>query len=272
MPTRRRWSFAPGALLLLAPCVAPIAAQDGPVLWYRQPAASWNEALPVGNGRHGAMVFGRTAHERIQLNVDSLWAGRPEDRDRAGAAQHLAKARELLFAGQHREAEQLVQREFMSERWVRSHQTLGELSLAFPGHERVEDYRRELDLRDGIATVRYRLDGTTYTREVFAGGGAVVVHLTSDRPGAITVTARLARPEHAEVVRDGDALCMTGRADAGERHEGVRFAAVLLAGVEGVRLREPVEGGPAELCVEGADAVTWLVTAETDYRRPGRTS
>jgi alpha-L-fucosidase 2 len=136
-----------------------LAAQDdGPTLWYRQPAAKWTEALPVGNGELGAMVFGGTAKERVQLNIDSLWAGKPEGRDRKGAHVHLAKAREMLFAGQYREAEELVQKEFMSERQVRSHQTLGDLLLEFPGHEEVEDYRRELNLRDGIVTVRYRVN------------------------------------------------------------------------------------------------------------------
>ena len=124
--------------------VALVAQDPAAVLWYRQPAQNWNEALPVGNGRLGAMVFGGSGCERIQLNIDSLWAGKPEDRDRKGAHEHLQKARQMLFAGQYREAEQLVQKEFMAERCVRSYQTLGDLELTFPGHEAATDYRREL--------------------------------------------------------------------------------------------------------------------------------
>ena len=126
------------AVLLLAASLA--AQQPANTLWYRQPAKSWNEALPIGNGKLGAMVFGRTANERIQCNIDSLWAGSRVDRDRKGAYEHLGKARQLLFDGKYREAEQLVQREFMSKRWIRSHQTLGDLELVFPGHDKVEGY------------------------------------------------------------------------------------------------------------------------------------
>ena len=113
--------------LVLLSCSASIAAQESPAtLWFDRPAAKWTEALPIGNGRLGAMVFGGPGAERLQLNVDSLWAGAPSDRDRHGAVQHLARARELLFAGKYREGEQLVQEQFMSERQVRSHQTLGD--------------------------------------------------------------------------------------------------------------------------------------------------
>lgn len=260
---------------LLAPIVAllsvSLAAQhDHPVLWYRQPAKNWNQALPVGNGRLGAMVFGDTACERIQLNLDSLWAGKPEDRDRKGAHVHLQKARELLFAGEYREAEQLVQKQFMSERWVRSHQTLGDLELTFPGHEGATDYRRALNLRDGIATVSYRVGEATFTREVFvsAANDVVVVRVTCDRPNAITMNVKLSRQESATTeYRDG-ALSMSGRANAGKKHEGVEFEAHLRSHHDGgERHDRSTEPSPA-LGFVAANAVTLVLGAATDFAYP----
>lgn len=241
---------------------APAAAQQAPIgLWYRQPAEKWTEALPVGNGRLGAMVFGRTAEERIQLNLDSLWAGRPVDRDRRGAHVHLGEARELLFAGRYREAEQLVQAEFLSERWVRSHQTLGDLLMTFPGHEEVEDYRRELDLREGVVRVRYRVGDTTFTREVFASNLGLVVRISADRGSAIDVDATLSRAAAATVVRVGDRLEMSGVANDGKEHEGVEFLAALRARIEGGKL-VAADDGPPRLRVRGADEVVLLLAGE----------
>lgn len=250
-------------------------SQEAPFsLWYRQPAENWNQALPVGNGRLGAMVFGRTAAERIQCNIDSLWAGAPVDRDRAGASKHLAKARELLFAGKYREGGQLVQKEFMSERWIRSHQTLGDLLLTFDGHEQVTDYRRELDLRDGIVTVRYRVGPTTFTREVFAQAqdDVVVVHLTADTPKAVSVAARMQRKGPAvDVAVDGTMMTLEGRADRGKRHEGTSFAGVLWMMQKGGKL-VPATGNEAVLQVENADEVTFLLAGATDFeaRKTGK--
>ena len=245
-----------------------VAGQDpGPSLWYRKPAEQWTEALPVGNGRLGAMVFGGTGRERLQLNVDSLWAGAPADRDRKGARRHLAEARKLLFAGDYRAAEQLVQKEFMSERWVRSHQTLGDLTLTFPGHAEVEDYRRELRLRDGIVRVSYRVGQTTFSREVFVpvGDAPIVVRLLADRPGAIDVDAALGRPGEVRLHGDGDTIRMTGRADRGKAHPGVEFAAVLTAKHDGGTLAVTTgEGGP-RLRVRGATEVWLGVGAATSF-------
>jgi len=261
-------AIAPLLALLVSSSLA--AQMDPPGLWYRQPAKNWNEALPVGNGQLGAMVFGRPGAERVQLNIDSLWAGKPVGRDRKGARRHLGRARELLFEGDYRQAEQLVQREFMSERWIRSHQTLGDLLLDVPGHKQVGNYQRRLDLRTGIATTSYQVDGTTFTREVFAQAqdGVIVVHLSADRAGAVSVQARLTRSENAVTERDGEFLTMQGKADQHEPHEGVAFAAAMQVLHQGGRLLDAVEGGPPELRVLDADSVTFVLAAATDYHVP----
>ena len=254
------------AVLLLAASLT--AQQPANTLWYRQPAKSWNEALPIGNGKLGAMVFGRTANERIQCNIDSLWAGSRVDRDRKGAYEHLGKARQLLFDGKYREAEQLVQREFMSKRWIRSHQTLGDLELVFPGHDKVEGYRRELNLRDGIAKVTYRVGETTFTREVFAQAhnDVVVVRLTADKVGAIEVKAALGRKGPVEFGGEGPILSMEGQANKGKEHEGTSFYAALMLLHEGGAFARSSEAEPV-LHVAGADSVTFLLAAETDFRK-----
>jgi len=254
------------ALQVLVLSVALAAQDPAPALWYRQPAKNWNQALPVGNGQLGAMVFGRPAKERIQCNVDSLWAGGSVDRDRKGVSAHLDEARRLLFAGKYREAEKLVQKEFMSERWIRSHQTLGDIELTFPGHEAATDYRRELNLRDGIVKVTYRVGETTFTREVFAQqqNNVIVVHVTADKPGSIEVLARMSRKGPVETKCEDSFFTMSGRANQGKKHAGTEFASVLRVMHEGGALASKT-GADGNLRVTGADAVTFLMAAATDF-------
>jgi alpha-L-fucosidase 2 len=165
-------------------------------LWYRQPAKLWVEALPVGNGRLGAMVFGGTAHERIQFNEQTVWTGEPHDYSHPGAYRYLAQIRELLWQGKQKEAEDLAMREFMSVPVrQRAYQSFGDLLLDFPDVREAEvtDYRRELNLDTAIASVQYKSAGVTYRREVFASYPAkvIVVRLSADKPGSISFSAGL---------------------------------------------------------------------------------
>ena len=253
---------------LLVPITAPIQASGAGrnlKLWYQQPAAEWNEALPVGNGRLGAMVFGGVGEEHLQLNEDTLWGGHRRDRDREGGRPHIDRARELIFAGQVAEAEKLVKSQVLAERLVRSYQTLGDLWMRFDHHEDPRDYRRELDLDTGIARVTYRLGNALFTREVFASNPnqALVVHLTCDQPGRISLSARLDRPADATVsVGQEDTIELQGQATQGGEHKGVRFHARLMAQTSGGQ----TSAGRNGLRIEGADEVTLLLVAATDYR------
>ena len=120
-------------------------------LWYREPAAAWNEALPLGNGRLGAMVFGNTAKERIQFNEETLWTGGPYDPSREGGAASLEEIRRLLFSGEYARAHDLFGRTMMGIPYEQmKYQPLGDLWLSLPGHEQVSDYRRELMLDEAI--------------------------------------------------------------------------------------------------------------------------
>ena len=238
---------------------------SGMKLWYRQPAKEWTEALPVGNGRLGAMVFGTVETERLQLNEDTVWAGHPLDRDRVGAYEHLAEARRLVFEGKYSEAQRLVQREFMGERLIRSYQTLGDLVLRFQHGPAVTDYRRELDLDTAIASVTYRAGDVSFTREVFSSpvDQCIVVRLSSDKPAQITFDAALSRPEDFAVeVMAPERLVMSGRATMQGEHKGVTFEAQLRIIPEGGKLTATDTG----LRLENADAATLLIVAATDYR------
>ena len=274
-------------------------------LWYRQPAAGFAEALPLGNGRLGAMVFGGIERERLLLNEDTLWSGAgPQDTANDAALGHLEGLRRLvLSARDYHGADAEAQR--MQGHHTQSYLCLGDLWLAFPPATPggvaaagalgapVEDYRRELDLDTAIATVHYRLGGITYRREalVSAPDGVLVLRITADRPGAVSLTATLTSPLWSRVeclaletlvlrgqapVRAAPHEAGTGRPlvygegeDAeGDGTGGMRFEARLQLAAEGGR--RTVDGRGLRL--EGADAVTLVLAAATSFagseRRP----
>ncbi len=234
-------------------------------LWYRQPAKEWTEALPVGNGRLGAMVFGGADTERIQLNEDTIWAGHPIDRDRVGAYKHLPAVRRMLFEGKYAEAQDLVQKEFFGPRWIRSYQTLGDLHLQFDATGNVTEYRRELNLDTAIASVRYQQNGATFTREVLSSpiDQCIVVRISCDKPGMVGFIAKLSRPSDASVeLASPDKIIMKGLAKQDDGHEGVAFESHLQIVPEGGELTAS-DGG---LRVQKANAVTLLLVATGNYR------
>ncbi len=180
---------------------APPPPQPRTTLWYRQPAADWNQALPLGNGRLGAMVFGGIEHELLQLNETTLWSGRPHSYAIKGASSNLPEVRRLLFAGQNNAAAELAGKTMMGSPVLQqSYQPLGDLDLRFDApkgaRDEVFDYRRELDVRDGIARVRYKVGDVTFTRECFisAPDQVLVVHLTADRADALNFSAAITSP------------------------------------------------------------------------------
>ncbi|MBM3239903.1 glycoside hydrolase family 95 protein [Candidatus Poribacteria bacterium] len=247
---------------------------DDMKLWYRQPAQEWVEALPIGNGRLGAMVFGGIQRERIQLNEDSVWSGKPVEQDKPDAAKYLADARQLLFEGKYAEAQRLVEEKMMGLRLEGSthcYQTLGDLELIFEQHSEVSDYRRELDLDSAIARVSYRIGDATFTREVFSSAvdQAIVVRLACDNPpltppkewkSMLTFDVNLSRPSNASIETvKSDLIVMRGHINNGN---GVKFSAQLRVIPEGGKLLVTDRG----VRVEKADAVTLLLVAATNYR------
>jgi alpha-L-fucosidase 2 len=158
-------------------------------LWYKKPAAVWEEALPIGNGRLGAMIFGAPAVDHIQFNEETLWAGEPHDYSHTGAYRYLGEIRDLLRQGKQKEAEDLALREFMSVPIrQQKYQPFGDLWLSFPGHLKVDGYRRELDISNAVCKTSYAVGDTMFTREYIAScpGNIIAINLTSDKKNALT--------------------------------------------------------------------------------------
>ena len=245
----------------------------GPVLFFEQPAASWPDALPVGNGRLGAMVFGNVAKERIQLNEETIWDGERRDRNNPQAARS-AEVRRLLMAGNVHQAEALAA-EVMMGIPVRLpvYQTLGDLWLDFDNVAAdASAYRLELDLDQATVTTSFTANGATWTREVFSSAPRNILVIRIECTQPIMLTVRLDRAAHAETESSGnDRLVMTGAARpvnpttdpvTQEHQVGVSFRAELKAISEGGKVRA-VDNA---LRVENARALTLLLAATTDFR------
>ena len=273
------------SLILFLVASAPLSAAD-PVLWYRHPAQRWGDALPVGNGRLGGMVFGGVAKERIQLNEDTVWNGKKRDRINPEALKALPEVRRLLFSGKPVEATALEDQKLMGiPNRQPPYQPFGDLNIECSGQDNAVEYRRELNLATGIARVSYRIGEATYTREVFSStpDQALVVRIACDKPGQLSFRATLTREQDSQttvvapdrVILQGEAIAHTNFWMRGnltperlkaERDQleptGVKFHAVLRAINEGGQ----VEASGGELIISKANAVTLLVVAATDYR------
>ena len=253
-------------LLFLALVLLPATLLfSEPLLWYDRSASTWNEALPVGNGRLGGMVFGQIGNERIQLNEDTVWAGAPQERDIPGAFQHLPEIRQMLFDGKYVEAERKIQETIMGPRIApKAYPTLGDLWLDASPTQSPSNYRRELDLETGVARTEWTDDGVKFSREVFSSAPheVLVVRIEADRPGAISTRVRLDRTVDAATTAAGNELLLQGRASHGGTQLGVRFEARLRALIEGGSVRP--DG--TSLLIADSDVVTLIVVAATDYR------
>jgi len=236
-------------------------------LWYRRPARQWVEALPLGNGRLGAMVYGGVETERLQLNEDTLWGGGPYDPNNPEALPALPEARRLIFAGKYGEANRLIGAKMMAKPLGQMpYQPLGDLLLAFPEAKTVASYRRDLNLDTAIACVTYSAGGVNFTREVFSSPAdqVIVVRLTADKPGQVSFTAGLKSPQKATVATEApDTLVLNGVNGAAQGTPGaLKFQA---------RVRVLATGGKTtaegdRLSVSGADAATLLIAAATSYK------
>ncbi|MDR2385945.1 MAG: glycoside hydrolase N-terminal domain-containing protein, partial [Tannerella sp.] len=234
-------------------------------LWYDAPAKAWVEALPLGNGRLGVMVFGNPLWERLQLNEETVWAGQPNSNGNPDALAALPDIRRLLFEGKYREAQDLATEKVVTKtNHGMAYQPVGDLNLLFAGHENVEDYYRELDISTAIATTRYTVDGVQYAREVFTSfpDQVVVVRLTASRKGKINFTATYSSPQATEtVVQNGD-LVLKGISGTQEGLEGkVEF----IARARIVPEQGSLTASTAGISVAKADAVTIFISMATNF-------
>lgn len=253
------------AALCLTLIPVRLSAQDYK-LWYDRPAQVWTEALPLGNGRLGAMVFGAPAMEQLQLNEETIWAGRPNNNANPNALEYIPKVRELVFAGKYLEAQTLATEKVMAKtNSGMPYQSFGDLRISFPGHTRYENYYRELSLDSARAIVRYQVDGVTYQREMITSftDQVVMVRLTADMPGKITFNAVLTTP-HQDVMIASEGNCVT-LSGVSSLHEGLK-GKVEFQG----RLAAKAKGGitacnDGVLTVEGADEAIVYVSIATNF-------
>ncbi|MDF9843074.1 MULTISPECIES: glycoside hydrolase family 95 protein [unclassified Paenibacillus] len=249
-------------------------------LKYKQPAAVWEEALPLGNGHMGAMVFGGTAEERYQLNEDTLWSGFPRDTNNYEALRYLKKARGLITEGSYTEAEKLINSRMLGVN-CQAYMPLGDLILKQPGTENCMEYSRELDLDSGIAAVSFRTDVGMFTREAWisAPDGVMVIQATSEARGGLNLELSLSSPLRHTVKQTGAAtLMLEGRCPthiADNYHQdhpyaiqyedglGIAFELHLQVIATGGR----VEAADGRVLVSGADQVQLVLAAATDYEQ-----
>jgi alpha-L-fucosidase 2 len=231
-------------------------------LWYDRPAAAWVEALPIGNGRLGAMVFGGVREERLQFNENTVWTGQPHEYQHEGAVKFLPQIRQLLFDGRQSEAEALAMKEFMSVPLRQKiYQAFGDVRITFAGVTNATHYRRELDLDSAVTRVSYDAGGTTYTREAFASypGQVIVWRVTASRPGRVSFTTTLGSPhDSARTKTAGDELVLAGQVEEG----GIRFEARLRVIAQGGK----VTIGTDRISVDGADSAMLVLAGATSFR------
>jgi alpha-L-fucosidase 2 len=252
------------AFLMLLP-VLQAQPSCGSCLWYTRPAKEWVEALPLGNGRLGAMIFGGAERDRIQFNEHTVWTGRPHNYAHPGASRYLGEIRNLLFAGRQKEAEELAGREFMSiPLRQKEYQAFGDLILTTPGIDGrdVTGYRRQLDIDAATATVEFSHAGVHYKREVFASFPAqvIAVRLTADRPGSVSVEAALdsAYPNASITGLPGGDITMSGAVP----DSAIRYQARLYARHNGGR--QEIRDG--RIVISGANDVTLYLAGATNFR------
>ncbi len=240
-----------------------VTAQNEPnnlKLWYNKPALKWTEALPIGNGRLGAMIFGGVENDRIQFNEETLWTGAPNDYAHKGASKYLGQIRQLLNDGKQKEAEDLAMAEFMGVPMrQRAYQPFGDLTLHFANQTTVSDYHRELDLKNALCSVTYRSNGVNFTREYLSSNPdqVIAIRLTADQPKALNFILEMeALHKDKSTVANGSSLTLKVQVKDG----ALRGVASLKVSTDG---KVSTEGN--QLSVSGAKTATIYLVAATNY-------
>jgi alpha-L-fucosidase 2 len=244
------------------------AGTSGNVLWYPKPAAQWVEALPLGNGRLGAMVFGGVSEERLQLNEDTVYAGSPHHNNMPTARDGIAEARRLVFAGDFVGAQQVVGEKVVPGKTRPNgmpYQTVGDLRLRFPDQENPEHYRRELSLDDAMARIGYDVAGVHYTREVFSSlaDQVIVVHLTANKPHALAFSASWSTPHKASAIHTTNNTLLLDATTSD--HESVPGRLQFEAGVRVTEHDGKLNVGDQRIELTDATTATLLIAIGTNY-------
>lgn len=237
-------------------------------LWYNAPAKIWEEALPIGNGRLGAMIFGDPGEEHLQLNEDTFWAGGPYKNDNPKGKDSLRKIQHLIFDGKYKEAQDVAATSFIAQKVQgMSYQPVGDLFLRFGGHEAFTNYYRELDIGKAVSKIVYKSGGVTYTREIFSSftDGIIVLRLTADKPGKISFAASLKTPQKGSVQTIGsDGLFLSAISPDQSGIKGaVKIAAIAKVQNKGGR----VSATDSAIVVTNANAATLYLSMATNFKK-----
>jgi len=235
-------------------------------LWYNKPALNWNEALPVGNGRLGAMIFGDTQHERLQLNEDTFWSAGPYEQNNPEHLVQLPKIRQLIWDGKRKEASDLAWSMLSKPIGQMSYQPIGDLRIDLAGQGGVTNYRRELNLDSAIATTTYERNGVHFKREVFSSAAdkVLVVHITADKPGKINLVTSLTSPQKGtSSIEHGNTLTTRG---VGPEYRGIAGALKFTC-----RARVIPQGGQLKPTLDSivlteADSAVIVLDIATNYK------
>ena len=255
-------------LILLISMFATAAHASGShLLWYDRPAHNWNEALPIGNGRLGAMVFGNVAADRLQLNEETIWAGQPNNNANPEALEYLPRVRQLVWEGRYKEAQDMATQHVQSRtNHGMPYQPFGDLYLNFTGQGDYTDYYRELSLDSARAITRYTVGGVRYQREYLAplGTDAIIVRVTADKPASVSLTAMLTTPHaDANIRSEGNEVVLSATSS---NHEGLK-GKVNFTGRVTARLK-----GGQMTCTDGvltvtkADEVVIYIAIATNFK------
>ena len=237
-------------------------------LWYKQPSGNtWENALPIGNGRLGAMVYGNVEKETIQLNEHTVWSGGPNRNDNPLALDSLAIIRQLIFEGKQKDAERIAGRVIITKK---SHgqkfEPVGSLQLAFVGHENFSNYSRELDIERAITKTSYTVNGITYTRQALASfpDRVVVMRLTASKPGSISFTAFFTTPQKRAVIKTTPTKELTIFGTTSD-HETVK-GMVNYKGIVRIKLESgSLNANDTSLTIKDANAVTIYISIATNF-------
>ncbi|WBL23339.1 glycoside hydrolase family 95 protein [Zunongwangia sp. HRR-M8] len=257
-------------VFILLMSVQLVVAQHQNQLWYDEPADNWNEALPIGNGRIGGMIFGNAAKDQIQLNEETIWAGEPGNNVPEGTYANIEEIRKLLFAGKYKEAQDLSNATFPrrppeDNNYGMPYQTIGSLWLDFD-HNDVQNYKRSLDIENATASTSYTLNGVEYKREYFVSypDQVMLIHLSASEQGKISLNLKYTTPQvkNSVVVQD-NALVLKGISGDYDNKTGkVKFQSIAFPQLTSGKLIENED----HLRIEGADEVTILVSIGTNFK------
>ncbi|MCF7885267.1 MAG: glycoside hydrolase family 95 protein [Candidatus Marinimicrobia bacterium] len=234
-------------------------------LWYDEPADGWNKALPIGNGRLGAMIFGNPAREKLQLNEETVWAGHPYNNCDAESGPYIPQVRKLLFQGKYKKAQKLANDNMMNEQNGMPYQPVGNLHINFPGHQNFSNYYRDLNIEKAVSSVSYSVEGVTFRREIFSSftDDVIIMKVTADRPEQINCELHFTSPQTHSEKYNKNKIILAGKSGNREGIEGkIKFE---------TQVKPILDGGSivvqdTSIMIKNANSVKFYISIGTNFK------